>query len=136
MSRFMFQKPQFVNGAEVPCREVAQSNQGLLPMSSSGTANYLSLDEFPHRTGSSPGRDVLPTRRWLVRTGPCTPSLGLGTLAGSRHRARVLSETGARTASALMRLVAKCEAEAKKGEVFELMNQLEDVIGQWRSSRA
>jgi hypothetical protein len=26
MSRFMFQKQQFVNVAEVPCREAAQSN--------------------------------------------------------------------------------------------------------------
>ena len=25
--------------------------RGLLPMSSTGTANYLSLDEFMHRTG-------------------------------------------------------------------------------------
>jgi predicted ATPase len=47
-----------------------------------------------------------------------------------------LADVTARTTPALMRLVAQCEAEAKKGEVFELMNRLEDVIRQWRSSRA
>lgn len=47
-----------------------------------------------------------------------------------------LADVSARTVPALVRLVAKGEAEAKKGEVFELMNQLEDVIRQWRSSRA
>ncbi|MBU6401059.1 MAG: hypothetical protein KGS61_12120, partial [Verrucomicrobia bacterium] len=47
-----------------------------------------------------------------------------------------LAEVSARTAPALMRQVAKADAEAKRGEVFELMNRLEDVIRQWRSSQA
>lgn len=53
----------------------------------------------------------------------------------AKGKLSALADTTARSTPALVRLVAKTEAESRKGVVFELMNQLEDTIRQWRSSK-
>jgi hypothetical protein len=54
----------------------------------------------------------------------------------AKGRLTSLAEATARTGPALVRLVSKTEAETRKGDGFDRMNQLEEVIRQWRSSKA
>lgn len=53
----------------------------------------------------------------------------------AKGKLAALAEATARTTPDLMRLAGKTEAQNKTGEVFEVMNKLEDIIRQWRSSR-
>lgn len=54
----------------------------------------------------------------------------------AKNKLASLAEQSARSTSDLMRLVARTEAENKTGEVFDLMNSLEDMVGNWRAATA